>query len=305
MDVEARDAAVPLRYYSDGEHVFRQGDTGHGVFKVQSGGVRVFVGSEGDLMKPIAVLSVGEVFGGLGRLSASSRSESRRTATCIAEGDTVLECCPEMAVVESGTGAREPSRANAFSVAAGGDSGSCLAAKRTTERVAFCPGDVIVEQCDEGDDAFFVIEEGLVDVFVDNLLVNTMVPGEIFGETVILSEDRRRTASCRARDACQILRVHVDREMLLQDENSEIMRMLRRRRDEILSKPGSHASWTCVLSEERGLGCMNPTQTKSPNDDCSGELVMALEDLASNWSLAGTNTNRGEFYSRAKRRMSI
>jgi CRP-like cAMP-binding protein len=55
---------------------------------------------------------------------------------------------------------------------------------------AIAEGDQVVRQGDEGY-AFFVIEAGTADVFVDDVLVRRLVAGDYFGEIATLRSGRR------------------------------------------------------------------------------------------------------------------
>jgi cAMP-dependent protein kinase regulator len=53
------------------------------------------------------------------------------------------------------------------------------------------PGDIIIKQGDEGDN-FYVIDEGIVDVFVDNVYVNTIADSGSFGELALIYNTPRK-----------------------------------------------------------------------------------------------------------------
>jgi CRP-like cAMP-binding protein len=72
-----------------------------------------------------------------------------------------------------------------------------------TERV-FPAGSVVVKQGDERGIGFFVITDGTASVSVDGTQVNTLGPGDYFGEIALL-RDRVRTATVTAETDLQTL----------------------------------------------------------------------------------------------------
>ena len=60
-------------------------------------------------------------------------------------------------------------------------------------KIKVLAGDCIVKQGDKGDSAFLILS-GSFNVEIDNKVVGSMMPGEIFGElSLILGEDRKAT----------------------------------------------------------------------------------------------------------------
>lgn len=64
------------------------------------------------------------------------------------------------------------------------------------EHAEFAPGQVVFEQGDQGA-GFYVIESGHTEVIRDGHVINTLGPGNGFGEVALLG-DRPRTATIRA-----------------------------------------------------------------------------------------------------------
>jgi len=65
------------------------------------------------------------------------------------------------------------------------------------EKVCAAAGEEIVRQGEPGDH-FYLIEEGILDVYIDGKLVQSLEPGESFGEIALL-RDVPRTATVKAR----------------------------------------------------------------------------------------------------------
>lgn len=74
-----------IRRYEDGEVVFRQGETGSGMYLVQKGRVRIVADLEPRGEVQLALLSEGSHFGEM-----SLFDDSPRSATALTQGETVL-----------------------------------------------------------------------------------------------------------------------------------------------------------------------------------------------------------------------
>lgn len=74
-----------IRHYKKNEVVFRQEDSGVGLYIIRSGGIAVYKEYDDLVKKEIAVLGVGDFFGEISLLN-----ESFRSATVVATTDTVL-----------------------------------------------------------------------------------------------------------------------------------------------------------------------------------------------------------------------
>ena len=76
-----------------------------------------------------------------------------------------------------------------------------------TQSKSFCIGDVIVRQGEPGD-TFYMIEEGTVDVFIEEVgttPVTTLKEGSFFGEKALLLKNDVRTATCIATSVVKCL----------------------------------------------------------------------------------------------------
>lgn len=79
---------------------------------------------------------------------------------------------------------------------------------RWLERETFAPGSTIFEQGDAGD-AFYLVEDGEVEVIVDGTAVRTLGPGGFFGEIALL-RDVPRTATIATRAPTVLRRLERD-----------------------------------------------------------------------------------------------
>jgi CRP-like cAMP-binding protein len=85
---------------------------------------------------------------------------------------------------------------------------------RLADEVEAAAGEVIVLQGDPGYE-FMMLEEGRADVLKDGAQINTMGPGDCFGELAVLSDGATRTASVVATSDLRavVLTAHFMREM--------------------------------------------------------------------------------------------
>jgi cAMP-dependent protein kinase regulator len=70
------------------------------------------------------------------------------------------------------------------------------------------PGDIIIKQGDEGDN-FYVIDEGIVDVFVDDVYVNSIADSGSFGELALIYNTPRK-ATVKAKTAVKLWAIDRD-----------------------------------------------------------------------------------------------
>jgi CRP/FNR family cyclic AMP-dependent transcriptional regulator len=85
---------------------------------------------------------------------------------------------------------------------------------RLADEVTASSGEVILHQGDPGYE-FMMLEEGRADVVVDGERINTMGPGDCFGELAVLSDGHPRTASVLATSDLRaiVLTAHFMREL--------------------------------------------------------------------------------------------
>lgn len=74
---------------------------------------------------------------------------------------------------------------------------------------AYAAGQLIFEEGQPGD-VLYVVKEGEVEILVGSDVVETLDAGEIFGEMALI-EHKGRSASARAKTACQVVPVDEQR----------------------------------------------------------------------------------------------
>ena len=166
------------------------------MYKIRSGRVRVIVGNA-NTKKQVAVLVRGNVFGEIAYFSPSKT----RTATCVAEGNTILSLVGRSGKPPVVFPTTESSSATKMCTG----NTSIFNGKE----VEYKEGAIIIEQNDIGS-CFYVVLSGTVDVSIlpDKKIVNTMFAGEIFGESVI-GVNKTRTSSCTARTKVTVLKMEI------------------------------------------------------------------------------------------------
>ena len=78
-----------------------------------------------------------------------------------------------------------------------------------TNKVRLLPEQTLFLQGDEGDNAY-LINQGILDVIVDEKKVGYMTEGELFGEMALLL-NQKRSATIIARDACELIIINKDK----------------------------------------------------------------------------------------------
>ena len=78
-----------------------------------------------------------------------------------------------------------------------------------TNKIRLLPEQTLFLQGDEGDNAY-LINQGILDVIVDEKKVGYMTEGELFGEMALLL-NQKRSATIIARDACELIIINKDK----------------------------------------------------------------------------------------------
>ncbi|MDJ0518456.1 MAG: Crp/Fnr family transcriptional regulator [Trichodesmium sp. MO_231.B1] len=76
----------------------------------------------------------------------------------------------------------------------------------------FSPGDVIFEDGQKGDVMYGVIE-GVVELFVNGQVIETIKVGDVFGEGALVHEEHTRASTAIAKTECKL--VYLDQERFL------------------------------------------------------------------------------------------
>jgi CRP-like cAMP-binding protein/Zn-dependent protease len=205
---------VTLREFPAGKAVFRQGDRPTAFYVVRSGVLHVIEEDfEGGNERVLRTLGRGESFGELGLVDKTARA-----ATVKAVEDSQLfevdeptfdrllldmvhipDFAPTLQAVA------ELRQLPAFATLGADDLASVL---DHGEWQNVSPGDVIIEQGQEGD-AFYAIRTGQMDVLQDDAAIGTLGPGRHFGEIALLN-DVPRTATVIARTPARLFRLDRD-----------------------------------------------------------------------------------------------
>ena len=177
--------------FNDRDVIFNQGDFSDlKMYEIITGEVTVHIGYS-HINKQVATLQPSETFG---EIAMMMKGKQRRTATCIAQGRTKLKvtASPCTTTLNNKRDLLDRRDLNRSALDLAGDQ---------VEELNYEQDDVIVKQGDIGD-CFYVLTAGVVDVTVNQkvaphlvmnnsfhpppLKVNTMIPGEVFGESALL-----------------------------------------------------------------------------------------------------------------------
>ncbi|NIT14857.1 MAG: cyclic nucleotide-binding domain-containing protein, partial [Candidatus Dadabacteria bacterium] len=81
--------------------------------------------------------------------------------------------------------------------------------KNSKDSISFSPGDTIFEVGSEPD-VMYVIQEGEVDIVAGDTVVETLGPGEIFGEMALVDK-KPRSAAAKAHTDCKVVPIDENR----------------------------------------------------------------------------------------------
>jgi ABC-type lipoprotein export system ATPase subunit len=199
---------VQPQVYPRGASIIRQGETGDKFYILVEGRADVLVDAAGGGQVLVNRLGPGNYFGEMALLG-----DGIRTATVKAAGDSeakvvALDNAAFNELVKDSPSLREElndiieqrRKANQVQALTATKGGDLTVVATGLKRRTFPPGHEIIRQGELGD-SFFILEDGKVDVFVRNsdgqeVRVTQLERGRIFGESVVLG-DQRRNASVR------------------------------------------------------------------------------------------------------------
>ncbi|MEM1170441.1 MAG: cyclic nucleotide-binding domain-containing protein [Cyanobacteria bacterium P01_H01_bin.35] len=84
--------------------------------------------------------------------------------------------------------------------------------QKQPEHKTFYPGDVIFEDGKKGDVMYGIIE-GVVELFVNGKVVETIKTGDVFGEGALVHEEHTRASTAIAKTECKL--AYLDQERFL------------------------------------------------------------------------------------------
>jgi serine/threonine protein kinase/CRP-like cAMP-binding protein len=226
-----------MKRFNPGDAIIREGELGESFFMVGRGRVCVGVTNFAGEKISINVLSDGDCFGEHGFFTG----EPRNASVDALEEVMVLEADKHILnrVIQEFPTVRESLRRFykeriaesllAKSQLFGGL--STKARKMFAERFTFetyMPGDLVIREGDLSD-AFYAIKSGSVKVYTgpdeERIELATLTPGEVFGEIAAL-EGSKRTASVRAQEECELLRMEAGELNAMLSKNIEIRKAI-------------------------------------------------------------------------------
>lgn len=209
---------LTLKRYEVGQQIVREGDEGDSFFLIGRG--RVLVSTTGFSGQRISISSLtdGDCFGEHGFFTGEPRNATveplEDTMILEVEKGVLNRVIQEFPTVRESLQRFYKERIAESLLAKSALFGSLntKARKMFAERFTFetyAEGDLVIREGDHSD-AFYAIKSGTVQVYTgpdeDRIQLATLSPGEIFGEIAAL-EGSRRTASVRAVEACELLRL--------------------------------------------------------------------------------------------------
>ncbi|NEQ38003.1 MAG: cyclic nucleotide-binding domain-containing protein [Okeania sp. SIO3I5] len=84
--------------------------------------------------------------------------------------------------------------------------------QKQPEQKIFAPGDKIFEDGEEGNIMYGIVE-GVVELFVNGQVIETIKTGDVFGEGALVHEDHTRASTAIAKTGCTL--AYLDQERFL------------------------------------------------------------------------------------------
>ncbi len=229
--------ALSLQRYLPGDTIIREGEAGESFFMLGRGLVCVSVTSFAGEKISITALSDGDCFGEHGFFTGEPRNATVEALSEVlileADKDTLNRVIQEFPTVRESLRRFYKERI-AESLLARSELFGALttkARKMFAERFTFEtyePGDLVIREGDHSD-AFYAIKSGTVQVYTgpdeERIELATLSPGEVFGEIAAI-EGSRRTASVRALEACELLRMEAAELNAMLAKNVEIRKAI-------------------------------------------------------------------------------
>lgn len=110
--------------------------------------------------------------------------------------------------------------------------------KNSKDSMSYHSGDIIFKTGSEPD-FMFVVQEGEVDIIAGEQVVETLGPGEIFGEMALVDK-QPRSASAKARTDCKVVPININRFNFLIQQTPffaiHVMRVMAKRLRSMISK---------------------------------------------------------------------
>lgn len=228
---------LSLKRYEAGQQIVREGDAGDSFFLIGRG--RVLVSATGFSGQPISISSLtdGDCFGEHGFFTGEPRNATvealEDTLILEVEKDVLNRVIQEFPTVRESLQRFYKERIAESLLAKSTLFGnlSTKARKMFAERFTFETyeeGDLVIREGDHSD-AFYAIKSGTVQVYTgpdeERIELAKLAPGEIFGEIAAL-EGSRRTASVRALETCELLRLEAAELNAMLAKNIEIRRAI-------------------------------------------------------------------------------
>lgn len=185
-----------------GEDIIRQGDLGDNFYVVESGSFAILIEGAGEVNR----CGPGQSFGELALMYNQPRQATVRALedSCVwgLDGATfrkvIIDVAYRRRLLHKDLLARVP-LLSTLSPAEHARIAEALVP------VSYAPGETILRQGESGQE-FFILAEGRTDILIDGQLVNSLVPGDFFGELALLTnEPRTATVVAAEGGACQCL----------------------------------------------------------------------------------------------------